>query len=118
MKAAQKKMLETVVADIKKAMDYMKSDKPARCEKKLDSLVAKLEKKLVGAKDAKPRKPSAYALFVKANYKKVAALNEGSDAPSVMKKLAVLYKEQKAEAVVAAPAPKKKAAAAPKKAKK
>lgn len=115
MKASVAKSFKSIVADLKKVADYLAAAKVKKAQAKVASLSGKLEKKLAKAKSPKPRKPSAYSLFVKKNYKLVAAQNPGKSFASISKLLAKLYKERAASPKPASPAkssPKAKAAKA------
>ena len=51
--------------------------------------------KSIKKKDATKRKPSKYALFVKSNFAPVKEKNPNDDASMIMKKIAIIWKEQK-----------------------
>jgi hypothetical protein len=107
MKASVAKSFKSIVADLKKVADYLAAAKVKKAQAKVASLSGKLEKKLAKAKSPKPRKPSAYSLFVKKNYKSVAAANPGKSFASISKLLAKLYKERAASPKPASPKPAK-----------
>lgn len=131
MKANEVKRMTKIADGLKKVKEYLDAKKEGKAVKKLESMLkdvaAKLAKK---GKSPKARKPSAYSLFVKANYKKVAAANPSKRPQEIMVLLGELYKSGKGVKSASAKksaSPKKdsakkasptKRAAAPKKGKK
>ena len=118
MKASVAKIYTNLVADVKKALAYLAAQKAAKAIKKLDSIVSKAEKKLSKAKSAskKPRKPNAFALYVKANRKAVANANPDLKSTDIMKLLGKMYKGEAAVPKSASKKASAKKSASPKKA--
>lgn len=74
--------LATIKKSIENARKYIGASKPAGADKILEALAHKL------AGSSKPKAPNQYALFVKAQYKKISAAHPGKSAPEVMKLIA------------------------------
>ena len=73
-----------------KALDQLEKGHLERTKATLEKIVAGLD----AAAKAPKRKPGKYALYVKAEYPKMAKQHPGLDAPGVMKKIAEKYKKQ------------------------
>lgn len=90
MKQQEAARLNKIVAELAKVHDLLAEQKFAAAVKKVGSLHAKLTDKVDGA--SKPRAPTKYNLFVKKEYKAVAARYPDEKAPAIMKRLAKMYK--------------------------
>lgn len=96
MKQQEANRLSKVVEDLAKVEAFLEKEKVAPAMKKVQAIISKLQKKVDGASTEKAsRKPSKYALFVQANFKKVAAENPSKKASDIMKLLGLLYKSEK-----------------------
>jgi hypothetical protein len=115
MKASLVKLFNNMIADLDKVSEYLKDGKVARAAKKIESMRSKAAKKVKTSDSAKPRKASGFALYVKANYKSMAAKNPSKTAPEIMKLVAALYRSSKEQGTASAKATKKPAAKATKK---
>lgn len=120
MKQQEAKRLAKVIESLQKIQNLMEEDKVARAKKAVASLTTKLQKRIANSETISKRKPSAYALFVKANYKSIAKQNPDASSTEVMQILAQLYRGSKVAVKAASPkkSPAKKEskkAASPKK---
>lgn len=77
----------TVLKLAEKALEQLEKGHVERTKATLEKIVAGL-----GQADAPKRQPGKYALYVKAQYPKVAKQHPDLDAPGVMKKIAAQYK--------------------------
>lgn len=113
MKASVAKIYQNLVKEVSKALAYLANDKTKRAEKKLESIVSKVEKKLSKAKASTPkkRKPSAFALYYKNNREAAKAANPKMKAADIMKMLGEQYRAEKSGKSPKAASPK---AASPK----
>lgn len=82
--------MKTVTNDVASALALIDQGKVKQAATKLRALDAKLTKKA-----GSPKKPNAYALFVKANYKKYAAENPTAEPVKIMSMIAAAWKTQK-----------------------
>lgn len=78
--------LTTIRTAVENALKYIAADKCAGASKILDNLSSRLS----GSK--KPVAPNKYALFVKAQYKRLASAHPSKSAPEVMKLIAKEWK--------------------------
>lgn len=81
--------LATIKTAVENALKYIAANKCAGAGKILDGL----SNRLSGSK--KPVAPNKYALFVKAQYKRIAAANPSKSAPEVMKMIAKEWKSSR-----------------------
>ena len=80
-----------------------KKDPESSKDEPKDKKIAALEKRIKALEEAKmpkekkPRKAGPYAIYIKANFKKIKELpeNEGKSAPEIMKIIAKMWTEQK-----------------------
>jgi uncharacterized heparinase superfamily protein len=91
MKEREAKRLLKIAEILKKVVTMVDKGSYARAVKTLEMQAKKLSESAKKTKPSKKRAASPYALFVKANYKKVAAEHPGKKAPAVMKLLAAKY---------------------------
>ncbi|GAX84493.1 hypothetical protein CEUSTIGMA_g11913.t1 [Chlamydomonas eustigma] len=76
----------TIQAKVAKALEQLSKNRVEAAKTTLEGLGAKLD-----GKDAKPRKPSKYALFVKSKFAATKKQYPELDAPAIMKKIAEEY---------------------------
>lgn len=95
MKASVAKLLKKLSEDLLTVCEYVIANKKSKALDKLDSIIGKLHKKTAKVKTPKARKPSAYALFLKAHYKDVKAANPGKSLGEISKIISKLYHAEK-----------------------
>lgn len=81
--------LATIKKSIENARKYLGASKPAGADKILENLSARL------SGSSKPKAPNQYALFVKAQYKKISDAHPSKSAPEVMKLIAKEWASRK-----------------------
>lgn len=93
MKVLEARRTQSTLDAIKKAVALIDEAKVPRAKKALESLAKKLAAKLSGAKKAstKPRKPSAFSLYVSKHSKEAQAANPGKKMSEIMKILSKMY---------------------------
>ena len=98
MKVLEARRTQSTVDAIKKAVALIDDAKVPRAKKALESLAKKLAAKLSGAKKAstKPRKPSAFSLYVSKHSKEAQAAHKGLKMSEIMKILSKMYHAEQA----------------------
>jgi len=108
MKASVAKLLKSLSEDLLTVSDYVIANKKQKALTKIDSLIGKLQKKTAKVKTPKARKPSAYALFLKSNYKTVKAANPGKSLGEISKIISKMYRAEKDGVSASVKSPKAK----------
>lgn len=119
MKILEARRVGKVIDSLKKVKELLVAEKLGRAIKAVESLTAKLEKKLATVpKSASKKKPlSGFPLYVQKNWDLVAPQHKGKKAPEIMKILGKLYKADAASetsSVVSVSSTKSKKAKSPK----
>jgi hypothetical protein len=82
---------KTILKNAEKALEQLEKGRVERAKATLEKIIAGLD----AAAKAPKRKPGKYALYVKAEYPKMAKQYPNLDAPGIMKKIAQQYKSKK-----------------------